>query len=193
MSELMSETISAPFPLSDPRAKEIVFAGGEVNYYGHHEYPRYWVTDSGRIFSERSNRFLKPIRMGEYCGVTIVNRHGELVKRYLHRLILEIMTGVCPPGLQACHNNGDKTDNRVVNLRWDTPQANNDDKRAHGTVACGEKNPMAKLTWESVREIRVAAAEQGRTQRSIAAEYAVSNMTISRIARGQMWNEDPCL
>lgn len=35
--------------------------------------------------------------------------------------------------MAACHNNGDCTDNRLLNLRWDTVSANHLDKVIHGT------------------------------------------------------------
>lgn len=37
------------------------------------------------------------------------------------------------PGLEVCHWNGDETDCRVENLRWDTRSANTLDKVRHGT------------------------------------------------------------
>lgn len=46
---------------------------------------------------------------------------------YVHRLVLEAFVGPCPPGMEACHWNGIPGDNRLHNLRWDTPSANNAD------------------------------------------------------------------
>lgn len=51
----------------------------------------------------------------------------------VHKLVLEAFVGPRPPGLEACHNNGDGMDNRLSNLRWDTHQANMDDQLKHGT------------------------------------------------------------
>lgn len=47
----------------------------------------------------------------------------------IHKLVLEAFVGERPSGMQACHGNGDKTDNRLVNLRWDTVKANHRDKK----------------------------------------------------------------
>lgn len=58
---------------------------------------------------------------------------SRMVNRKVHRLVLEAFVGPCPGGCVGCHGNGDTTDNRLVNLRWDTPGANNRDKREHGT------------------------------------------------------------
>jgi hypothetical protein len=156
--------------------------------YGSGEYPGYWVTLDGRIWSDRTSKFLSPIKMGEYLGVQIKDRSNRLVKRYMHRLILEIMTGHIPEGMHACHNNGNRKDNRYKNLRWASPMENNADKRAHGTVSCGERNPMSKLTWEIVEEIRILHS-LGAVQRNLCKQYGVSPMTISRVVRNQLWSQ----
>lgn len=62
-----------------------------------------------------------------------LRRNSGGFRRYVHRLVLEAFVGPCPEGLIACHNNGDPTDNRLENLRWDTPSSNMFDKQAHGT------------------------------------------------------------
>ncbi len=154
--------------------------------FGFHKYPGYWATVDGRIYSERAGRFLSPIRMGAYTGLQVASG-GRIVKRYLHRLILEIFTGECPAGMHACHNNGNRADNRLSNLRWATPAENNADKRRHGTATDGARNPMAKLTPAGVAAIRNRVAA-GETQRSLCVEYGVSPMTISRAVRGKTWS-----
>lgn len=60
-------------------------------------------------------------------------KSSRMVNRKVHRLVLEAFVGPCPDGTVGCHNDGDTTNNSVGNLRWDTPGANNRDKRTHGT------------------------------------------------------------
>jgi hypothetical protein len=55
-------------------------------------------------------------------------------KLLVARLVLGGFVGPCPPGQEACHENGDRSDNRLTNLRWDTPSNNNLDKHRHGTM-----------------------------------------------------------
>lgn len=43
----------------------------------------------------------------------------------VHRLVLETFVGPAPVGTEACHANGDRTDPRLENLRWDTSSENN--------------------------------------------------------------------
>lgn len=49
------------------------------------------------------------------------NRHRSTL---VHTLVLEAFKGPRPRGMEACHANGDRTDNRLANLRWDTRSAN---------------------------------------------------------------------
>lgn len=51
----------------------------------------------------------------------------------VHRLVLTAFVGPCPAGMEGCHWNGDPTDNRAANLRWDTQSANQLDSIRHGT------------------------------------------------------------
>lgn len=48
-------------------------------------------------------------------------------------LVLAAFVGPRPSGLECCHNNGISTDDRLVNLRWDTRSSNMLDKVKHGT------------------------------------------------------------
>ena len=52
--------------------------------------------------------------------------------RTIHQLALEAFLGTCPDGLQCCHWNDVKADNRLFNLRWDTPSANRQDAARNG-------------------------------------------------------------
>ena len=58
---------------------------------------------------------------------------GKSRLKRVHRLVLEAFDGPCPDGLEGCHNNGDRTDNRLSNLRWDSRANNLRDREKHGT------------------------------------------------------------
>lgn len=57
---------------------------------------------------------------------------GERKICRVHVLVLEAFVGPRPDGLQGCHWNDIKTDNRLENLRWDTASANMHDKVRNG-------------------------------------------------------------
>jgi len=154
--------------------------------YLHREFPRYAVTDHGRIYSSIVNRFLRPIQMGNYLGVQLVDGLARRRHRYIHRLVLEAVSGPCPEGMEARHLNGDRYDNRARNLAWGTRQENAEDQLRHGTRLYGDRNPMAKLTSAQVAEIRMMV-QAGSSQRAAVKRFGVSPMTVSRIVRGEAW------
>lgn len=62
----------------------------------------------------------------------ILSMRGVKIPRKVHRLVLEAFVGPRPDAYQGCHYDGDPTNNRLDNLRWDTASANNKDRVRHG-------------------------------------------------------------
>ena len=53
--------------------------------------------------------------------------------RYVHHRVLEACVGPRPDGAEGCHYDGDPTNNRLSNLRWDSRSGNRSDALRHGT------------------------------------------------------------
>jgi hypothetical protein len=104
----------------------------------------------------------------------------------VHSLVLITFVGPRPPGMFGCHNNGNALDNRVENLRWDTPKGNKADDLKHGVTHLGSRNGFAKLNEELVVAIRRRVA-CGESQSSIARELGISQTTISLIVLRKTW------
>lgn len=60
-------------------------------------------------------------------------------------LVLKAFVGERPDGMECCHNNGNPSDNRIENLRWDTHKSNNQDRITHGTYKRGSDHHFAKF------------------------------------------------
>jgi DNA-binding NarL/FixJ family response regulator len=76
--------------------------------------------------------------------------------------------------------------NRLDNLRYDTPSNNHQDKYRHGTMMQGEKHYNAKLTTDDVRQIRELVC-QGTTQRELARQFNVCEATVSLLVHNKTW------
>lgn len=97
-------------------------------------WPGYRASLRGEILSVKGDepRILKWECSGHYARV-VLRRDGKSVTQYVHRLIALTFLGECPEGLQVCHGPGGNFDNRVSNLRYDTPSNNILDQVANGT------------------------------------------------------------
>jgi hypothetical protein len=155
------------------------------------EFPNYYrVSSEGRVRriagGKGAKRFsiLRPQRKGAYWGVhlAVERKHYQ---RYIHRLVAEAFIGVIPDGYHVHHINGNHANNCLDNLEIVTRQQNIIYAIEAGTIGkVGEDNPMAKLTEDEVRLIRVSPL----APRVVAEEYGVSQATIRLIRRGLRWS-----
>ncbi len=156
----------------------------------------YEASDLGRIRSmERISNtcrgpeltggvILKPI-FHKRTGYLVVNLTGNGARKQIlvHRAILLAFKGSPPPGMEACHNNGDRIDPRLENLRWDTRKNNHADKKDHGTWQGGEACGTSKLTEDAVRHIR----SSDETIADLASRFSVSRGCIEKAKYGSTW------
>lgn len=63
-------------------------------------------------------------RRGDFHQKIGLCRDGKRSGQLVHRLVMLAFVGPCPDGMEVCHNNGDPTDNRLSNLRYDTRAEN---------------------------------------------------------------------
>lgn len=148
-----------------------------------------WKTGKSgkRVIQRVSDRWkqLKPDKRKEdqRKRYTLKSADGTYRRRYGATFVLLAFVGPCPDGLEACHRNGDCTDDAASNLRWDTHSANLLDRRAHGTNVQGEMVNTAKLTAEQVLEIR----RVGKPLKQHAIRYGVSEALVSAILKRKVW------
>lgn len=69
----------------------------------------------------------------------VLSSGGQTQSYRVHRLVLAAFAGPCPDGMEACHNDGDPTNNTMTNLRWDTHTNNVGD-----TISQGRHGRMGK-------------------------------------------------
>ena len=171
-------------------------------------FPAYEVSDQGKVrsywrqirlpkgYGSRTildsfpQRILKPILNDDGYHVVSLHEGGKMSRWLIHRLVLIAFIGPCPPGMEACHEDGNCTRNYLSNLRWDTDKANALDRIRHGnqrgTFGKGSKHPVAKLTEEKVLQIRELFA-RGCSAKKLCGLFDVHYQTIRRVVRRKIW------
>lgn len=139
-----------------------------------------------KLYTSDSFRQLKPGKSGVGYLTVCLYRNKTGTTFTVHRLVLDAFVGPRPPKHEACHGDGDKTNNRLENLRWDMPHGNHADRAKHGVSNRGSRNGFAKLTEKEVLEIRKRRSN-GESCDSIAAAFNVSARNVRRITSGKTW------
>lgn len=139
------------------------------------------VDELGNVYKHNGERLPTHINAYGYYAARIKGRCQTI-----HPLILEAYVGKRPNSYDACHNNGDKLDNRLENLRWDSRHNNLLDRKTHGTDNAGDRHGRRKLSSNQVSNIRALYAA-GFSQKSIAEVYKVHQGNISRIVNLRTW------
>lgn len=177
----------------------------EVEYRDIEGFPGYRVGDDGSVWSclkimglgywGGSRRVIgdtwkriKDCQSG-YAGYRKVHlyRDGRAHQITVHLLVLTAFSGPCPDGMEACHDDGNPSNNRLGNLRWDTRSNNHADKIRHGTHDRGEANTRAKLTDAQVVELRREYALGEVTQKELAGRHNMTRQAISDVLSGRRY------
>lgn len=135
----------------------------------------YDVSDLGRVRSldrvvphgrgavkRLRGRLLKPRFDSDGRQVVTLYGDGKRLTVRVYVLVLEAFVGPRPPGFDCCHYDGDESNDRLSNLRWDTRSANRLDSVRHGThqgvvkTACprGHRLVEPNLTAQSLSKGR---------------------------------------
>ena len=105
----------------------------------------YEVSSLGRVrrtTGQTAGRVLRAYPKRDRYLYVGLSRDGHTRSIPVHRLVLESHVSPRPEGMHACHEDGDRRNPALSNLRWDTPSANNLEKREHGT----------HVTWCGLRD-----------------------------------------
>lgn len=164
-----------------------------VGYEGFYE-----VSDAGSIRTvERlqesygGRSWIKPPQLrkstfdGRYMVITLA-KLGTRKRFYVHDLVLTAHVSERPKGMQGCHGDRNGKNNVLLNLRWDTPGANNEDKRGHGTLPMGESHGMNKYTEESILAVKVMI-NQGLNSTEIETATGIHRCTVAAVRSGRQW------
>ena len=106
-------------------------------------------------------------------------RKNKKVKRfYVHTLVALAFIGERPKGYFVCHINGNNQDNKLSNLKYDTPRQNQIDVYRYGNT-----HGNSKLSIKQIIEIRALYKTGNYTTRELAKKYSVSQNCTQRIVK----------
>lgn len=149
----------------------------------------YDVSAAGGVRNRKTGRVLKQGTSDTRYKVVVLWKGKKGTSKAVHRLVLEAFVGP-GDGMDACHADGTRDNNRVDNLRWGTRKENMADAIRHGTVKGspqpGEMNQAAVLSERDVGRIRESRLF-GADTKDLATAYGVSRTQIYRVVSGDCW------
>lgn len=162
-------------------------------------FPSYEVSSTGDL--RRTTRFrhypagmLLKRRRDRHGYLQVALSHAGRYSYFgVHRLVALAFLGEPPTRQhQAAHNDGNRVNNNLSNLRWATPSENSLDRNLHGTNPDrrGELHPMATLTDDLVIELR-DERRSGRRYAELARLYNLPKLTLYDAITGTTWRHLP--
>lgn len=155
----------------------IVHAKGSIGRSG------YSYIKEGRILEGREHEF------GYWLIEFMLD--GVMHRTTAHRLVAEAWLGEAPEeGMHVCHGDNDPKNNRIANLRYDTPKGNSSDKLIHNTQKAGEDIWWHKLTEVQIVDIRNRRAA-GEKLVDIGSDFDLTEIYVWQICTGMKWPYAP--
>lgn len=123
----------------------------------------------------RAGKVLKPWTLANGYLQVGLYREGKHKARTVHSLVLEAFAGPRPSGAEVCHNDGNKVNNNVDNLRWGSKSENAIDRTLHGTNVDANKTHCPRGHELVVPNIVPRAIRQGKRD-CLACSRATNNV-----------------
>ena len=148
----------------------------------------YYVTDDGRVWSERTNKFLSPqLDKDGYEKVQMMSIDKKRHRYSVHRLVMENWRPIKHMEYyQVNHIDGNKRNNNLNNLEWVTCEQNIQHAVKNNLRA--KINGAAKLTQDEVIEI-YKRANNGETNISLGNKFNIHPDTVGKIKNKKTWKQ----
>lgn len=140
-----------------------------------------FVSDHGRVISTCHNNIRIRKQYDNSWGYLYCNIKGPSghKKDAIHRLVICAFGINQPKYTEVSHLDGNKYNNHISNLIWETHEANTGRRLGHGVE--GRKKGKSNMPTDQVIEIRDLYDSGGFTQNELAEIYDVHFRTIFRI------------
>lgn len=158
------------------------FGKGKFSYFTLEDYKKYFLTKVVKL-PEGCWEF-KSLKLNGYGQIGYKN------KMWLaHRLSFWFFKGKIPEGICVCHSCDNPKCVNPEHLWLGDRKANAMDALKKKRTMSGEKNKASKLTWDKVKEIRLAKAAKGKFygNKMFADKFGVDKNTISCVVKNKNW------
>lgn len=147
----------------------------------------YSVTTDGRIYSEKSKRYLNPIIGSSGYHEYKLFLNGKYKRYLVHRLVAHFFIRNLTGNEFVCHKNDVKSDNRLENLYIGDGKTNMLDAYRNGgrEPNNGERNGRSKLSDNDIKWIR--DNQDSYTRTAMSKILGVSPTMVSYIVNGKNW------
>ena len=154
-----------------------------INYEGLYEVSNRGNVKSLNYCRSGEEKLLNP-RLNSNKRLFITLSKNKKKKHYtIHSLVAQAFIGERPEGYDVCHIDGDKLNNNLQNLKYDTRSQNNIDIYRYGS-----KNPNGKLSPDEVIEMRKMYATGKYTHKDLVEIFNVNQSSISKIINGKTFS-----
>ena len=143
----------------------------------------------GRWIESETPKKLRPCIDKNGQPRVILMKDGKRKNMCVSYLVISTFLGDRPDGMFVCHNNGIPGDNRIGNLRYDTPLNNSADRKNHNTSfgAKGENHGIAKLNDQKVKLARLLFTQFGWGNKKICSLLGVSAGAMYAVLKNITW------
>jgi len=147
-------------------------------------FPGYHITSNGKVYSELSSQFVKPLPIKSYYHCVYLWRNGRRTSRSISTLVGRHFLEGYKEGMDVCHQ--DETlpfplIHSLSNLYLGTHRENQREMRNKN------RGGGQKLTWDDVRFIRNSLSQKTMTKKDLSQKFRVSLSTIQDILKERSW------
>ena len=142
----------------------------------------YSVSPNGKVYSYKSNKYIKLQSNGHYLKVTLT-KNGKQVQKLVHRLVAKAFIHNAENKREVNHKDGNKHNNSINNLEWVTPKENQQHSVEVNLRKFGTDLWNGKFNKEQVLEI-IRLKKCGISCKKLGNIFGCDATTISAISRG---------